>query len=100
MSVMGVILHYMPQNWSVPNRNHRFWDLFRILPQPHSQSTTKQHDFHSKLSFRALIPASTGLHFKLFSCDAFTPGEVPAEHSIVLVLKRAADCGQPGRNLL
>src|SRR5207302_1715145 len=102
MSVMGVILHYMPQNWSVPNGNHRFWDLFRILPQPHSQATTKQHHFHSKFSFctRALIPASTGLHLKSFSCDAFTPGEVLTKHGIVLGSEHAADCRQPGRNLL
>ena len=62
VAVMGVILHHVPEYRPIPNRDHWLRNLLRILSEPHSQSTTKQHDFHSIApSAGGLIPAATGL---------------------------------------
>src|SRR2546426_10507683 len=73
------------------------YSLSRI-PSPPQNSTT-----FMAISLSApgdLIPARTGLDLELFTCGIFTLRQVITDQNIVLVGKPAADCGQPGRNLL
>ncbi len=49
VSKMGVILHHVPQNGAVPDRYHGFWNLLRVLAQPHPLPAAKQDNFHENV---------------------------------------------------
>src|SRR5262249_6079301 len=46
VSVMGIILHHMPQNWAIANRHHWLWRCLRIFAHAHSKTATKQNHSH------------------------------------------------------
>src|SRR5712692_4256596 len=46
MTKVGVVLHYVPKDRPVTDRNHWLGNIVGIVPQPHSQAATEQNDFH------------------------------------------------------
>ena len=56
MAMVGVILHDVPEDWPITNRDHGLGHGFGKLAHAHAQSTTKENDFH-----RALISSGHGL---------------------------------------
>src|SRR5262252_5803100 len=50
VAVMGVILHHVPEDRTGSDIDHGFRYVITVLPNPHSEATTKQYDFHSALS--------------------------------------------------
>ena len=46
MSVVGVVLHKVPEDRARPDRNHGLGHVVDVAPESHSRSSTKKHDFH------------------------------------------------------
>src|SRR5580704_4653013 len=47
--VVGIVLHYMPEDGAIADLYHRFGDVFRVT-NPQSKPTAKENDFHIPLS--------------------------------------------------
>jgi len=47
VSVVGVVLHHVPQDRAVPDVHHRLRDVLRVLSQPHAETAAEQNDFHA-----------------------------------------------------
>src|SRR5213594_59892 len=48
ISVVGVVLHDVPQDWAIPDVDHRFGDVLGIISESHSEATAEEDDFHWK----------------------------------------------------
>ena len=48
MSIVGIILHQMPQERPIAYHCHRLRHRLRSFAQPHPLATAKENDFHSK----------------------------------------------------
>src|ERR1035437_997198 len=46
ISICGIYLHYMPENWSSTNLNHRLWFQVRLFTQSGSKTSGKNYYFH------------------------------------------------------
>src|SRR5579859_243406 len=51
VTVVRVVFHDVPQNRTIPNGGHRFRNVFRIVSQTQTKSTTKENDFHGLSPF-------------------------------------------------
>jgi hypothetical protein len=52
VAIVGVIFHYVPQDGHIANSDQRFWNVFRMILQPHSKAAAKKYDFHKTDPFR------------------------------------------------
>src|SRR5262249_10349096 len=43
---VGVVFHQVPENRPRPDLHHGFGDVVNVPPEPHADSTTKEHHFH------------------------------------------------------
>ena len=48
MPVLAVVLHHVPQNGLVADRDHRLGDALGVLANARAQSAAKQDDFHER----------------------------------------------------
>jgi hypothetical protein len=47
VTVLAVIIHHMPEDRLVADRDHRFWDALGILTDARAQATAEKNDFHN-----------------------------------------------------
>src|ERR1700741_582841 len=46
MPVVGIILHNMPKDRPVADRDHRFRNRLRVFPHPGAETSAKEYNFH------------------------------------------------------
>ena len=49
MAVIAVILHNVPQDRLMSDRNHRLWNILGILPDPGSKPAAEQYNLHREI---------------------------------------------------
>src|SRR5262249_2777747 len=57
VTMVAVVIHDMPQNWLLTDRNHRFWNPFRILANSCAEAAAEQYDLHRALHRRQTTSA-------------------------------------------
>src|SRR3954464_15287419 len=58
---IAIILHHMPKNRLIADRDHRFRDALRILTNPSAQAPAEQNDFHERISSEGLMTVTAGI---------------------------------------
>lgn len=46
MPEVGIVLHHMPEDWTVTNVHHRLGSVLASFPESHAEAATKKHYFH------------------------------------------------------
>ena len=67
MTILAVVLHDVPKDGLMPDRDHRLGDTFGIFANPRTQPATEQYDLHGLRPFSCLKPICIANNSTLFS---------------------------------